>query len=234
MSALGRLPPQEQERLSAYADGALSPREQASLETRLEKEGNLRLALEELRGVKAALAGLPEQRVPRNFTLRDAEVPRRASRPRYIYLRFATVLATGLFVVTAAVRSVSWPLPLGAAAPQVLQQDELQAYRNAAVAGTAEAGAMSPITAPAAAGAPQGPTSEALAPAPTPTAAGTACPECPTSLTTEKAEVGAEVEAPHETAATVPPPVSALAVVEWSLGLAAVVLGVLTLRARRG
>ena len=72
-----------------------------------------------------------------------------------------------------------------------------------------------------------------MSPAPTATAAGTACPECPTSLTTAKAETGlAEDEDAGRTAFAFPP-LSPLGAVQGLLALAAVVLGLLTVRARR-
>ncbi|HMK07513.1 MAG TPA: zf-HC2 domain-containing protein, partial [Anaerolineales bacterium] len=77
MSVLGRLSPRDLELLSAYVDGELSPRQKQDLEVRLASEADLQRGLAELRSVKANLAALPEERVPRNFTLRPVDAPSR-------------------------------------------------------------------------------------------------------------------------------------------------------------
>jgi hypothetical protein len=104
LSLLSRLTPNDLERLSAYVDGALTPRERSVMDARLETDINLQQALAELRSVKDSLAGLPEYRLPRNFILREADVRRRTPRPAFPALRFATIVAGGLFVLTTAVR----------------------------------------------------------------------------------------------------------------------------------
>ena len=232
MSRLGRLAPNDLESLSAYVDGVLSARDQAGLETRLRADPELRQAAAELRSVKAALAGMPERRVPRNFTLREADIVRHARRPALPYLRFATIVASALFVLTTAVRSLSLPFMQMASAPAPQFAAEVQGELEPLVAGTPVVGAELRAEAPAAA-APEEGLADALAPVSTPTPAGTACPECPTSLETAKAEVGMssnEVagEAGREANAVAP-----LAAAQWLLGMVAIVLGLLTLRARR-
>ena len=231
MSRLGRLAPNDLESLSAYVDGVLSARDRAGLEARLQADPELRQAAAELRSVKAALAGMPERRVPRNFTLREADIVRHARRPALPYLRFATIVASALFVLTTAVRSLSLPFMQMASAPAPQFAAEVQGELEPLIAGT-EAGAELRAEAPAAA-APEEGLADALAPAPTPTPAAIACPECPTSLETAKAEVGMssnEVagEAGREANAIAP-----LAAAQWLLGMVAIVLGLLTLRARR-
>ena len=231
MSRLSRLAPKDLENLSAYVDGVLSARDQAGLETRLRADPELRQAVAELRSVKASLAGLPERRAPRNFTLREADVGRHAPRPALPYLRFATLVASALFVLTTAVRSLSLPFMQMASAPAPQFAAEVQGELEPLIAGT-EAGAELRAEAPAAA-APEEGLADGLAPVSTPTPAATACPECPTSLATAKAEVGMssnEVagEAGREANAIAP-----LAADQWLLGMVAIVLGLLTLRARR-
>jgi hypothetical protein len=226
LSLLNHLPPKDLERLSAYADGALSARETAEVEARLETNADLRQALAELRSVKVSLADLPERRVPRNFTLREADLVRPVPRPAFPYLRFATVVAGGLFVLTTAVRSLGLPALSFASAPAA------QLAAEAPVAATLQPEVELRAVAPAAGALPEETQADTLALAPTPTPAGTACPECPTSLTTEKTEASqANVEdgsAARESAVVTP-----LIAAQWLLGLAAVVLGALTVRARR-
>ena len=231
MSRLGRLAPNDLESLSAYVDGVLSARAQAGLEARLQADPELRQAVAELRSVKASLAGLPERRAPRNFTLREADVGRQARRPALPYLRFATIVASALFVLTSAVRSLSLPVLQMASAPAPQFAAEVQGELEPLIAAT-QAGDELRAEAPAAA-APEEGLADALAPAPTPTPAPTACPECPTSLATAKAEVGmSSNEVPGE-AGREANAIAPLAAAQWLLALAAIVLGLLTLRARR-
>ncbi len=57
------------ETVSAYLDGQLSQREQARLESRLQKDFQLQIALNELRNTRDVLRSTPRLRVPRNFML---------------------------------------------------------------------------------------------------------------------------------------------------------------------
>ncbi len=61
--------PRDLEQLSAYLDGALSPRELAELKPRLEAERELADTFKELQRTRAALRRAPQRRVPRSFTL---------------------------------------------------------------------------------------------------------------------------------------------------------------------
>jgi anti-sigma factor RsiW len=227
LSLLSRLAPSDLERLSAYVDGALTPRERSTMDARLEADADLRQALAELRSVKTSLAGLPEYRLPRSFILREADVRRRAPRPAFPALRFATIVAGALFVLTTAVRwmpSSGMALALRSAPPAAA---ELQAEFGAAAT---ETGLEFRAEAPAAA--PEEGLADSLMAAPTPTAAATACPACPPALTTANADDAAELgqsidAADHEAGAVVP-----LSAAQWLLGLAALGFGALTLRAR--
>jgi hypothetical protein len=230
---LSRLAPKDLERLSAYVDGALPSRERADVETRLGTDADLRRALAELRSVKASLAGLPQARVPRNFTLREADVAQRAPRTAFPYLRFATAVAGGLFVLTTAVRSLSPPIMPFASAPAPQLAAEVLGELEGAAAGTQESGAELRMEAPAAAAAPEESLADALAPAPTPTPAGTACPSCPASFSTTKTELGKDSEEGAGRAAAETQAPTPLGAAQWLLGLTVIVLGVLTVRARR-
>jgi negative regulator of sigma E activity len=89
------------ERLSAYLDGQLSPREQACLVARLQEDADLQAALENLEATRDALRSLPAMKAPRNFTLTPEMVsqPRQKSTPLVPLFRLASVLASLLFVI---------------------------------------------------------------------------------------------------------------------------------------
>jgi anti-sigma factor RsiW len=228
VSTLSRLPSRDLERLSAYVDGALAPREQAELAARLAHEPDLRQGLDELRSLKAAMASLPERRVPRNFTLREADVARRTAGPLFPALRFATALASVLFVLTTALRVLPFPATLGASAPQMEVAAEFHAEPEATAA-SLEAGAELRAEAPAAA---PGEMADALA-AMTATPAGTPCPECPTAFNEGKAEVAEATGERGNLVVSEPTPISPLAAAQVLLGVSAIVFGILTVRARR-
>lgn len=249
MSRLDRLPPRDLERLSAYLDGGLASHEAAKLRARLEAEPELRLSLDEMRQVVAAVRGLGEVRVPRSFTLGAADAVRRRE-PGFAYLRFATVLATALFVLTTAVRTLSAvPLRLGAAAPVAESATTAALEMFADIAGAAlptgevplEAEAPPPAALPVPAGtATSAPTlGGVVVPSPAPTATG--CPSCPPSLAYRQEagedRAGKTSETDDEEAAPLTQipggSISTLAVAQWVLGVVVVVLGLLAVRARR-
>lgn len=89
------------ERLSAYIDGALSPRERARLEARLAQDAALRARLESLRRTVALVRGLPAVPAPRNFLLTPAMVRPRTPVARRLApaLTFATVVSGLLCVI---------------------------------------------------------------------------------------------------------------------------------------
>lgn len=86
--------------LSAYIDGALSPRERARLEARLAQDADLRARLESLQRTVALVRGLPPVPAPRNFLLTPAMVrpPAPAAHQRG---RIARRLAPALTFATA-------------------------------------------------------------------------------------------------------------------------------------
>ena len=245
MTRLGSLPPRDLERLSAYLDGDLPPQDAKNLEARLGREPDLRQALDELRLVVSAVRGLPEVRVPRDFTLRGADVTRPASKA-FPYLRFATVLATALFVLTTGIRTVSSvSLQLGAAAPAVelSAEGQQELFRDAAGTSvpTSEAAAVGEVAA-AGAAATQTPVGTIVAP-PTPGPAGTASAAPAGTSAAPSLVYGAETGAlgpSDETAgadavrtARVAPPVDPVVVAQAVLGAGALLLLVLTVRSRR-
>jgi anti-sigma factor RsiW len=236
--------------LSAYLDGDLDPREAARLQARLESEPELRLSLDEMRQVATAVRGLGEVRVPRNFTLRAADAVRRRE-PGFAYLRFATVLATALFVLTTAVRTLSVvPLQFGAAAPVAESATTAALEMFADIAGAALPTSEAPLEAeappPAAAAIPVPVGTATPAPTlggdvvPSPAPSATGCPSCAPSLAYRQEaddQAGKTTETDEEEIARVAQipggPTGALAVAQWVLAVVVVVLGVLTLRARR-
>ncbi len=108
----------DRERLSAYLDGQLSPRQRARLEARLEREAALRQALEELRQTRAWLQRLPARRAPRNFVLTPQMAGLRPPLPRLTpVLRWAALTMLLLFFCSL---TVPYLMPLvGAPKPSV-------------------------------------------------------------------------------------------------------------------
>jgi len=96
------------ELLSAYLDGQLNPSESARLETRLNSDPQLASVLTDLRTTRSLLRKLPARRAPRNFTLTRKMVGQNPPLPRaYPIFRFATALATLLFVFSFGLNSFS-------------------------------------------------------------------------------------------------------------------------------
>jgi len=96
-----KISPHEEELLSAYLDGQLTPKERSRLEARLQGDAQLRSLLVELRRTRAILRSQPRLRAPRNFTLTPqmAGKPARTTPGAYPALRLASVLAGVLFVL---------------------------------------------------------------------------------------------------------------------------------------
>ncbi len=96
------------ELLSAYLDGKLRAAEAARLEARLAGDQTLRALMQQLREARSLLRSLPRRKAPRNFTLRanmrnlTAPIP-----PAFPALRFASVLASMMFVLTLAINGLA-------------------------------------------------------------------------------------------------------------------------------
>jgi len=96
------------ELLSSYLDGQLSPSDSARLESRLKADAQLAAVLNDLRATRTLLRKLPARRAPRNFTLTRKMVGQNPPLPRaYPFFRFASALATLLFVFSFGLNSVS-------------------------------------------------------------------------------------------------------------------------------
>lgn len=148
-----RLSSRDLERLSAYLDGTLSTNSVARLEARLEREPELRLALNELREVVQLMGSLPEVQAPGNFTL-TPEMVGRVKRPAaYPVFRLATAIATLAFITTVGVDALTSQVArqeLAAPSAMTAADEEVAALMT-------EPEAMSGVEAPAAAEPPAAP-----------------------------------------------------------------------------
>jgi len=96
------------ELLSSYLDEQLSPSDSARLESRLKTDPQLATVLTDLRATRTLLRKLPARRAPRNFTLTRKMVGQNPPLPRtYPFFRFASALATLLFVFSFGLNSIS-------------------------------------------------------------------------------------------------------------------------------
>jgi len=96
------------ELLSSYLDGQLNLSDVARLESRLKTDPQLASVLTDLRATRSLLRKLPQRRAPRNFTLTRKMVGQNPPLPRaYPVFRFATALATLLFIFSFGLNSVS-------------------------------------------------------------------------------------------------------------------------------
>ncbi len=107
----------DEELLSAYLDGEVTPRERAVVEEALKHDRKLAASLVELRATKEAVADLPRLRAPTSFAL-QAPLPKKR---RWLLLawRWATVAVAFLLVAV-----VSWGLlfvPRGANRKEAMQ-----------------------------------------------------------------------------------------------------------------
>jgi hypothetical protein len=157
------------ELLSSYLDGQLSPSDAARLESRLKTDTQLASVLNDLRATRTLLRKLPARRAPRNFTLTRKMVGQNPPLPRaYPLFRFASALATLLFVFSFGLNSISRMAAVpgygmgGGGADTSQQSTELFAQEEAPAA------AEAPATEAPATEAPAEPPI-AAAPAPTPT-----------------------------------------------------------------
>lgn len=95
----------QQEALSAYLDGALTPAESRRLEETLAADEALQTQLAEMRAWREQLRALPRRGVQRNFTLDPALVKAPKREPlvqAYPALRTATAFAAIMFVIALA------------------------------------------------------------------------------------------------------------------------------------
>jgi anti-sigma factor RsiW len=149
------------ELLSSYLDGQLSPSDYARLESRLSSDPDLRAVLDDLRGARSLLRGLPTRKAPRNFTLTPKMVGKNPPLPRsYPAFQFMTALATLMLFFTVGLNFL---------APQLTAQAPI--YGMGGGGGEVESFAAEEAPAPAATEAPAEEPSVQLAPLPTATLA---------------------------------------------------------------
>lgn len=235
---LDHLSERDLEQLSAYLDGELSDRERAQLEARLEEEGRLRGALEELQGAVGFIRRLPQVRPPRNYTLTPQVVGQRETTWRFPMLQFATavaalllVMVVGLDAVTsgagafpsAPAGQVAAPFEMEAAPTSApMQEEAVEAPQAMQAEPEAEAGAAD-----------EGPTASET-PTPTPAATpGVARDEVPEERTASSSETGTEDSQLRPVVDRITRS-GALRLVELLLAGLVIVLGFLTYRSRPG
>lgn len=141
MKRLSDLPTRDLELLSSYLDDGLSAKQKDRLIERLEREPDLRWALEELRRTVSIVRSLPEVRPPRSFTLTPESAGIRTRPAAYPLLQLATALATlafvavvGLDTLTSQGRSAA----LSSEAPEQVEQFAAQQAEEPAAAAPTE------------------------------------------------------------------------------------------------
>jgi hypothetical protein len=154
------------ELLSSYLDGQLSPSDSARLEGRLKTDSQLASVLNDLRATRTLLRKLPARQAPRNFTLTRKMVGQNPPLPRaYPFFRFASALATLLFVFSFGLNSVSrMTAPnfgMGGGGGDASSEQNIELYAEEAPAAATEPSAATEAPAEPAVG---------MAPAPTMTA----------------------------------------------------------------
>jgi anti-sigma factor RsiW len=147
MKQLSDLPARDLELLSAYVDGGLSARQAEKLTRRLQREPELRWALEELRRTVSIVGSLPEVRPPRSFMLKPERAGTQSRPVAYPALQLATALATLAFVAVVGLDALT---SIGRAA-MVAPSEAPQAERFAAQQAE-EPASVAPTEGPPAAG----------------------------------------------------------------------------------
>jgi len=174
---LARTPLTERDdRLSDYLDGLMAQGDRRALETDLERDADLRAALEGMRAVKASMGMLGLTRAPRSFALSPATAPRPAGAPRIeLFARFGAVAAALVLTVVTLVPTMTGQVAqesmmrssdTSATSSQADSSAEKRAAEAPAAGGSrAAAPAQAPEGGPAAGGALAAPAAAPAAPA---------------------------------------------------------------------
>jgi hypothetical protein len=94
---------QDYEQISTYLDSAVSPRELAKIEARLQNDPQFKQEMLEIEHAKRLLSAIPKKRAPKNFTLSPAMAPQAPQRFFLMpVLNFVAMAATVLLVVVFA------------------------------------------------------------------------------------------------------------------------------------
>ena len=121
-----------QERVHAYLDEALTPRQRQQFEQDMAQDSGLQAEIDHLRLLKQQLRQLPRRPVPRSFTLDPALYGRPARQPLFQFypvLQGATVLTALFFMLALSLSLFSQPetaSPSVASAPQAAEVPEAE------------------------------------------------------------------------------------------------------------
>jgi anti-sigma factor RsiW len=140
----------QQETLSAYLDGELSPSESARLEETLARDSVLQQDLREMQSWQQEMRAMPKRRAPRNFTLDPARYGRPQRQPlagAYPLLRGATAVAALMLIIALAANVF-----FGESSDAVMSEAAPVAMMEMATAEAAPQEAPAAETAPEAAG----------------------------------------------------------------------------------
>jgi hypothetical protein len=129
MKRLSDLPARDLELLSSYLDDELNARQKGKLLKRLEREPDLRWALDELRRTVSVVRSLPEVRPPRSFVLTPERAGIRVRPPAYPLLQLATALATLAFVAVVGLDALTSQGRIAALAPAPEQAERFAAQQ---------------------------------------------------------------------------------------------------------
>lgn len=126
------------EKLSAYLDGALSEDARRAVEVEISRSEELRLELEALRAVSAAVKGLPKEKLPAGFMARLAVRRAREAKPQREYFILPPSYRPLAFALsTAVIALVVWDRtrpPEQIMAPRVGWDSEVVSVKTAAEA----------------------------------------------------------------------------------------------------
>jgi len=121
-----------QERVQAYLDDALTPRQRQQFEQEMTQDSGLQAEIDSLQLIKQQLRQLPHRPVPRSFALDPALYGRPARQPLFQFypvLQGATVLTALFFMLALSLSLFSQPetaSPSVASAPQAAEVPEAE------------------------------------------------------------------------------------------------------------
>ena len=235
-----RVSDRDLELLSTYLDGRLNQKDQARLETRLQKDPELREVYEQLHRTRAVLRSLPRMRAPRNYTLSPRMVPARTVMPQsYPILRLVTALASfllifallGDFFVFRTADQVSQTAERAVEAPAAVMEAPLMAAPEATA--SQEATEMQAMEAPGSTEAESQPSSEMLEMAPAAPSEGAANQDQAKQIPSIQGEARASVTKEEPARAQLYGQWAYLRALEITLFVIAVMAGILAVYQRR-
>ena len=152
-----RISPRDWQNLSAYLDDQIPARQKKRLEVRLQQDGALRQALDDIHRTRQVLRSTPRLRVPRAFTLAAQPARKPAVSPAMPAFRFASILASVIFVLVllgdylagTSMLSARREAFAPAAAPVMVESNQAVPTQAAAGAGAPAEAATTETAAPA-------------------------------------------------------------------------------------